>query len=88
MTAAKVLAQAIVDAARIHEDSYDEAGADNARIEADAAGNDFVDYASFYRKTLMDAAMEASPELGYFVYLMLKYTWNDALDQAQVVLTK
>ncbi len=78
------LANAIQASVKAREESYDHAAADAATsskccCHAMAA----VDYTEFYGKTLEEACNEASDALSYPVYLLLKYTWNDAIMWAE-----
>lgn len=86
----KKLARMISDTVRIYEQSYDRAAADEAERQANAqreaqpdniyAG--IVDYKSFYRKTMAQAAQEAAeaagePNMAHPLYLLCYCTWND-----------
>lgn len=90
------LARAIKDSVRIREASYDKSAADAATEDfnkkvADSSSESVtfpfvVDYAAFYTKTLQQACEEGAGELSTPVYLLLFYSWNDALDWADEVL--
>lgn len=86
----KKLAQILLNAMRIREESYNKVAADaaSAQAEADKArdpGNIYVgmiDYSGFYRKSVQEACSEAAtaanePSLSEPVYLLLLYAWND-----------
>lgn len=79
----KALAKGIVDSAKRHEDSYNKAAADaaTAAIEDDDNEHVFVDYSKFYRLTPQQAC-EPEGELAMPIYLLLTYSWNDALNWA------
>jgi hypothetical protein len=84
MLAHQELAQAIVKAAELREESFDHGRA----AQAIAAGG-LVDMESFYRVSLREAcdADGANPFLSYPVYLLLANSWNQALDWAQANLS-
>ncbi len=68
------LANAIQASVKAREESYDHAAAATdwgLRLAA-------VVRTEFYGKTLEEACDEAAGKLSYPVYLLLKYTWNDA----------
>lgn len=93
MTAAVELAKAILVAADVRERSYDEAASHKASEDAKARreaepGNLYaglVDYRQFYRASMLTACQTAGP-LAQPVYLLLQYTWNDAIGWAHEVL--
>ena len=81
-------AELILRTAKIHEESYNLAAADKATARARGKPLLVVDYSSFYRKGLREAASDACSELqievGYaqLVALILHTTWNDILEWA------
>lgn len=80
-------ASAIIMAAKIREDSYDRKAAD----KASKGPRLIVDYNKFYQKDLYEAAEEAVKKVGLNtemvqpIYLLLSYTWNDALEWAESI---
>jgi hypothetical protein len=90
------VAQAVLEAARLREESYDEAAAAAAAAEYDKRqetfetenhGKTFLgfspDFAKFYRMTIEEACEEAAGPLGRLIYLALDGWWNDAIGWAQ-----
>ena len=81
------LAKAILMAAKLHEGSYDYEVAN--KIEE---GISTTDYNQFYKLPLRDACDKAAEQLGLdtkgtpFIYLLLKNSWNDALEWAKSVI--
>ena len=76
------LAQAVIAAATIREESYD-------REAANKSGKNLtrpVNYESFYRLTLREACEQVSKEFSEPVFLLLYSNWNDAIDWATEVL--
>lgn len=74
------LAEAILLAAKLREDSYD-------HVAAESVSGIFVDYSQFYGVTLQHAADLAAErvariELAFPVYLLLLSHWNNALEWA------
>lgn len=89
------LAAALLDSAHAHEASFDRVAADRATAAANAhnEGLEFtntnyrwVEYASFYTKTLRQACEDTAGALAEPVYLLLSYAPNDAQDWAMEVL--
>ena len=74
---AKDIAQMVKDAARVREESYDEAAAD---IEEKT--KEYPNFSQFYRKTLREATTEVNEEIGELLFLALDGWWNDSLDWA------
>lgn len=74
----KELAAIILNAADAHEAAYDHAAA-----QAAADSGSFVDYSQFYKRTLQESCELIAGEFSTPVYLLLKYTWNDACAWAQ-----
>jgi hypothetical protein len=80
------LERIIKDAMQIREQSYDHAAAEKADKESEDA--EFIDFSSFYKKTVKEASDEAAtaagdPRLGEVVYYLLSYVWNDISDWAE-----
>ena len=82
----KRLAQAVLAAMKIREDSYDRKAADEA-----SKSREFVDFLKFYKKSYDEAAEEAVKNAGFdvkmslLIYLLIKYTWNDIGDWAKEI---
>jgi len=80
------LADAIVLAAKIREESYDREAADRAFHNCE-----FVDYSKFYKETIWQASFKSTKACNLDniatepIYLLLKYAWNDILDWADKV---
>lgn len=70
-------------AQKIREESYDNVAAEAAYADCSAGRVAWVDYASFYGKTMREAAEEAStlheePAIAEIIYLLMVGYWNDA----------
>lgn len=70
------LAQAVIAASTLREESYDH----KAASEADKNHTRLVNYESFYRLTLREACEQASKEFSEPAYLLLHGNWNEAID--------
>jgi hypothetical protein len=85
----KQIAQTLIDAVDIRENSYDQKAADEALFEADEYGA-FVDFAQFYGKTEEEAVSEACKknglpeEIEHFIDLSLHWQ-NDILEWAKEI---
>jgi hypothetical protein len=76
-TSSQELADAILKAAKLREESFDHHA---------ASRGDVVDACSLYRCTLYAASTAdgCNPHLSIPVYLMLTGSWNDSLNWAEV----
>lgn len=85
ITINKRLANTLIDAAKIRENSYD-------GVAADKIDDPSVDFSQFYQKTLIQAANKACKNNGIdaqtakIIDLLLAHCWNDALGWADEVL--
>lgn len=84
------LALAVLDAARLHEESYNVKAFTAALREADESDRSYIDFSRYYRKSLEDCAEEAAIKhglagSGLLIYLALHGWWNDSLDWAEEV---
>lgn len=89
MQNAKLVAQIVIDAARIREESYGHVAADAATADESVTMVIGPSYAKFYTKNMRQACHEAAgdnPALAGIVYLALDGWWNDTLDWAKAVL--
>lgn len=101
MSATKILAQCVFDAATLHEKSFDMAACNRAKaaqqkkyshLDPDVQrplGFGLIDFSRFYRLTHLEAAEQACkdhPELVMPVHLLLIQSHNDALDWAVEIL--
>jgi hypothetical protein len=79
----KRLAKAIILAAKYREESYNKKAANQVMYTYVA-----TDFDGFYALSLFDACARAAADMGFDkrmtqpIYLLLKYTWNDALQWA------
>lgn len=82
------LAQAVIAASTLREESYDTAAAEAYTAEQEAVPIErrIMDYEQFYRLTLREACEQASKEFSEPVFLLLHSNWNDALDWATELL--
>lgn len=77
-----ILAQAILDSARVREESFD-----SARYQKEFDEQKIViNSEEYYGVSLQQACFTTNPELAVPVYLLLQYTWNDAIDWAYHIL--
>lgn len=84
------LAEAILLAAKLHEESYDHKSAQRILLKnlkrRKLSG---TDYNQFYKISRKEAADQAAENVGFDkrgtqpIYLLLKFCWNDALDWAE-----
>lgn len=83
----KRFAEAILLAAKIREESFNQEKAD----KMEEGSSLLKDFRECYTKTLYEAADKAAGELGFDkqgtqpIYLLLQYCWNDILSWAETV---
>jgi hypothetical protein len=77
------LAQAILKAAKLRDQSFDKQAAYESNNEAIDNGYGIVDQHQFYKKSLMDCAKKACHELYWPIYIMLHYSWNESIEWAE-----
>lgn len=87
---ASTLASIILAAAKLREDSYDHAASDKAKAACESSPglSNYLDFDRFYLTDIGQATHDAAkaagqPELAYVAHLLLKATWNNALDWAK-----
>lgn len=86
-----LFAKIILEAAKVNQHSFDAQEAGFALEEANKDGV-LVDFDSFYSRDLHVSGLLGcekygiEPALGHIVYLLLKYTWNDAIEWAESIL--
>jgi hypothetical protein len=74
------LAELILETAKLREESYDKAAAD----EQERLNTTITDYHVFYKLTLEQAAEQACPpQLVEPVTMLLRNNWNESLDWAK-----
>ena len=83
----KALARAVERAAQIREESFDH----DAYNQASSTGKGVLISDNFYHASLLDACNQAAEEAGFdvrgteLIYLLLTYSWNDALGWAKIM---
>jgi hypothetical protein len=77
------LAEAILLAAKLREESYDHKSAQRTLFK------NLTRYSQFYKISIKEAADQAAENVGFDkrgtqpIYLLLQFCWNDALDWAE-----
>jgi len=77
------LAQAILKAAKLREESFDKQKAYEANNEAIDSGYGMVDMSQFYRLSIRQCADKANKELSTPVLLLLTGYWNESIKWAE-----
>lgn len=84
----KELAEVLLLAAKLREESYDKIASEEA-----SKSKKLIDFNKFYKKSIEQSVIEAYTQLDFKIsanaffpaYLLLKYCWNDSLNWAESI---
>lgn len=79
------LAEAILAAAKFHEENYDHVAAKAAMVSE--SPSQIIDYSKFYAFNLQEACERVAGEFAQPTYLLLTTAWNEAIEWAEAVVS-